>query len=800
MYISTSITSYPCTLTRMSTGEDEDSVTLESVNSVTLTQDSDGSIILHCPPHEGDESFEVTMTTTADSDITEEGVAQIQILQSSDPQNSEEISPVSQAWFTTKEDKDTLVNKGHKWKQGMWSKEEIDLLMSNIQHYVKGRGMEDPAEIIFEMSKEERKDFYRSVAWGLNRPLFAVYRRVLRMYDNRNHVGKYSPEEINKLKELRQKHGNDWATIGAALGRSASSVKDRCRLMKDTCNTGQTLDPGGFMIQEAGQTLYPGGFMIQEAGQTLYPGGFMIQEAGQTLYPGGVMIQEAGQTLYPGGFMIQEAGQTLYPGGFMIQEAGQTLYPGGFMIQEAGQILYPGGFMIQEAGQTLYPGGFMIQEAGQILYPGGFMIQEAGQILYPGGFMIQEAGQILYPGGFMIQEAGQTLYPGGFMIQEAGQTLYPGGFMIQEAGQILYPGGFMIQEAGQTLYPGGFMIQEAGQILYPGGFMIQEAGQILYPGGFMIQVVERQADQLSMKCKQGIVELDVDDENELKWEELAGGWSSVRSPQWLRSKWWSIKRQVANHKELPFHVLLKGLQELMETQVPLGAGTGPGSPSPSLQIRVTRLEECCSSAPRPVTALQIPLQITHLASDSAGASDTETITLNTAALQTLQILPSFHLHPTGTPGTYFLQTAANQSLPLSLSSNPTVTLTASSSPSSPEHIILHSLSTEGLCSNDSVIIQTVTSDHTSPEPLCQSQLVVEMQGEEPEQNFLIGSSEDGATETPEPMTDSFTAKVLDSPSQEEHSGIAKGAVLIVSPTNVSSTLTDLILENQDGSD
>lgn len=99
----------------------------------------------------------------------------------------------------------------------MWSKEEIDILMSNIDRYVKvryflslylsllhlkmlmsvhtvcvfqGRGIEDPAEIIFEMSKEERKDFYRSVALGLNRPLFAVYRRVLRMYDNRNHVGK----------------------------------------------------------------------------------------------------------------------------------------------------------------------------------------------------------------------------------------------------------------------------------------------------------------------------------------------------------------------------------------------------------------------------------------------------------------------------------------------------------------------------------------------------------------------------------------------------------------------------------
>ncbi|XP_071187686.1 cyclin-D-binding Myb-like transcription factor 1 isoform X2 [Salvelinus alpinus] len=598
----------------MSTGEDEDSVTLESVNSVTLTQDSDGSIILHCPPHEGDESFEVTMTATADSDITEEGVAQIQILQSSDPQNSEEISPVSQAWFTTKEDKDTLVNKGHKWKQGMWSKEEIDLLMSNIQQYVKGRGMEDPAEIIFEMSKEERKDFYRSVAWGLNRPLFAVYRRVLRMYDNRNHVGKYSPEEISKLKELRQKHGNDWATIGAALGRSASSVKDRCRLMKDTCNTGKWSEEEERRLSDSVYAL-----------------------AG--VCPGRAVT---------------------------------------------------------------------------------------------GGVSWAAVADLV---GTRSEKQCRSKWLNYLNWKQSGGT-------------------------------------------------------------------EWTKDQ-DLSLVHRIVELDVDDENELKWEELAGGWSSVRSPQWLRSKWWSIKRQVANHKELPFHVLLKGLQELMETQVPLGAGTGPGSPSPSLQIRVTRLEECCSSAPRPVTALQIPLQITHLASDSAGASDTETITLNTAALQTLQILPSFHLHPTGTPGTYFLQTAANQSLPLSLSSNPTVTLTASSSPSSPEHIILHSLSTEGLCSNDSVIIQTVTSDHTSPEPLCQSQLVVEMQGEEPEQNFLIGSSEDGATETPEPMTDSFTAKVLDSPSQEEqvvHSGIAKGAVLIVSPTNVSSTLTDLILENQDGSD
>lgn len=53
---------------------------------------------------------------------------------------------------------------------------------------------------------------------------------------------------------------------------------------------------------------------------------------------------------------------------------------------------------------------------------------------------------------------------------------------------------------------------------------------------------------------------------------------------------------------------------------------------------------------------------------------------------------SFHLQPTSTPGTYYLQTTPTQGLPLSLSNNNTVSLTTGSSPSPHEHIILHSLS------------------------------------------------------------------------------------------------------------
>ncbi|XP_046405823.1 cyclin-D-binding Myb-like transcription factor 1 [Ischnura elegans] len=154
--------------------------------------------------------------------------------------STEEVpGTVNQNWFTRREDKSSFQNMGHSWKQGMWSTDEIEMLQNNIATYCEEHGFMDPNEIIFDMSKDQRKDFYRVVANGINRPLFSVYRRVIRMYDNKNHVGKYNSAELQRLRELRQKHGNDWQKIGTALGRSASSIRDRCRLMKDNCNTGK---------------------------------------------------------------------------------------------------------------------------------------------------------------------------------------------------------------------------------------------------------------------------------------------------------------------------------------------------------------------------------------------------------------------------------------------------------------------------------------------------------------------------------------------------------------------------------
>ncbi|XP_013365609.1 PREDICTED: cyclin-D-binding Myb-like transcription factor 1 isoform X3 [Chinchilla lanigera] len=517
--------------------EDSDTVTVETVNSVTLTRDTDGNLIFHCPRHEADEldsedstdpphkrlclsseddqsiddsapcisvvalplsendqSFEVTMTATtevADDEISEGTVTQIQILQNEQldeisPLGNEEVSAVSQAWFTTKEDKDSLTNKGHKWKQGMWSKEEIDILMNNIERYLKARGIKDATEIIFEMSKDERKDFYRTIAWGLNRPLFAVYRRVLRMYDDRNHVGKYTPEEIEKLKELRIKHGNDWATIGAALGRSASSVKDRCRLMKDTCNTGKWTEEEEKRLAE------------------------------------------------------------------VVHELTSTA-----------------------PGDTVTQGVSWAAVAERV--------------------------------GTRSEKQCRSKWLNYLNWKQSGGTEWT------------------------------------------------------------------KEDEISLILR--VAELDVADENDINWDLLAEGWSSVRSPQWLRSKWWTIKRQIANHKDVSF----------------------PAS----------------TEAP-------------------AAPVDSETLTLNSGTLQAFEILPSFHLQPTGTPGTYLLQTSSSQGLPLTLAASPTVTLTAAA-PASPEQIIVHALSPEHLlntsdnvtvqCHTPRVIIQTVaTEDLTS---LSQAELTVD---------------------------------------------------------------------------
>jgi hypothetical protein len=68
---------------------------------------------------------------------------------------------INQCWFSPKDDKDNP--QGIKWKSGMWSKTENEVLRRNIDEYLKTNNISTAEEVIFELSKEERKDFYRTI-------------------------------------------------------------------------------------------------------------------------------------------------------------------------------------------------------------------------------------------------------------------------------------------------------------------------------------------------------------------------------------------------------------------------------------------------------------------------------------------------------------------------------------------------------------------------------------------------------------------------------------------------------------
>uniref|UniRef100_A0A4W3H5R3 Cyclin D binding myb-like transcription factor 1 n=1 Tax=Callorhinchus milii TaxID=7868 RepID=A0A4W3H5R3_CALMI len=138
---------------------------------------------------------------------------------------------------------------------------------------------------------------------------------------------------------------------------------------------------------------------------------------------------------------------------------------------------------------------------------------------------------------------------------------------------------------------------------------------------------------------------------------------------------------------------------------------------------LTHALTCASHARHTHTLTRHTHSHAHTAStDSCAVSaDCETITLNAGTLQRFEFLPSFRLQPTGTPGTYLIQTSSSQGLPITLTASPAVTLT---SPSSPEQIIVHTLSPEALLhgtaenvsvqmNHPGVIIHAVESDGTS---------------------------------------------------------------------------------------
>ena len=102
---------------------------------------------------------------------------------------------INQCLFSPNDEKDDL------------SKQENDIFKRNIEEYLKTNNIAS-VEVILDRPKEERSAFYRAigiekvniklsqngsvlvVARGITKPLYSVYRKVVRVYGKKNSLGK----------------------------------------------------------------------------------------------------------------------------------------------------------------------------------------------------------------------------------------------------------------------------------------------------------------------------------------------------------------------------------------------------------------------------------------------------------------------------------------------------------------------------------------------------------------------------------------------------------------------------------
>uniref|UniRef100_A0A8C6WSW6 Transcription termination factor 1 n=1 Tax=Neogobius melanostomus TaxID=47308 RepID=A0A8C6WSW6_9GOBI len=128
--------------------------------------------------------------------------------------------------------------QGLKIRWGRYSHEENLRIRRNVDDFLKLTGIETVDELLFPRRYPDREQslknlksqhcFYQRLSDGLLRTSEQVYNRSKKMFDPRNHLGRFSVEEVKALEKLHTLHGNDWRTIGDKLERSIYACEKRC--------------------------------------------------------------------------------------------------------------------------------------------------------------------------------------------------------------------------------------------------------------------------------------------------------------------------------------------------------------------------------------------------------------------------------------------------------------------------------------------------------------------------------------------------------------------------------------------
>eukprot|EP00112_Aurelia_sp_Birch-Aquarium-sp1_P010267 Seg2199.4 transcript_id=Seg2199.4/GoldUCD/mRNA.D3Y31 product="Cyclin-D-binding Myb-like transcription factor 1" protein_id=Seg2199.4/GoldUCD/D3Y31 len=139
-------------------------------------------------------------------------------------------------WHLRPADIDKLKHEGIQFETGKWTKDEVEILESNMIEFCDTAGMslQEFKNLLMDKSATGRKikkelGVYTILTVGLNRKIDNVYRKTVTCIDPCNHKGEWSIQEENNLLELYRKYGCRWSKIGSELGRSLDSVCEKIR-------------------------------------------------------------------------------------------------------------------------------------------------------------------------------------------------------------------------------------------------------------------------------------------------------------------------------------------------------------------------------------------------------------------------------------------------------------------------------------------------------------------------------------------------------------------------------------------
>jgi len=117
-------------------------------------------------------------------------------------------------------------------RSGRWLKSEERVLVSNAKQFMEEWGLDEYSEV-FKLPNKDQKCFFSACGVGINREHELIWRKCIRTFNPLNRLGKYTANEEQQLMVLYDKYKDEqdfWVLIGAEMGRSNASVRDKVKL------------------------------------------------------------------------------------------------------------------------------------------------------------------------------------------------------------------------------------------------------------------------------------------------------------------------------------------------------------------------------------------------------------------------------------------------------------------------------------------------------------------------------------------------------------------------------------------